>query len=381
MARIVVCGYMVRHPVAGNLLAYFHYALGFHRLGHEVIYLEESGWPFSCYDPETCHWYDHPYKGLRIVRALFAAHDAPIPVIYMNRKTGDVDGASWNEVERRLRETDLLLNVGGVCSLPEFRMCRRRAIIDMDPFFTQVERFGARTLADYHIHFTYGVNIGRDDCTIPTQGIDWRPTLPPVVLDLWDWALPSPDAPFTTVANWGSYGGVTYQGEHHGQKDKEFLRLIDLPRRTSARFELALSGGMEYRALMRDAGWSVRDAGYEIGINISSYISYIKNSRGEFSVAKGAYVKSRSGWFSDRSACYLAAGLPVILQETGFSDWLPTRQGVLSFRTLDEAVGCVAEVARDYPSHRRSARELAERVFAHQVVLPQLLDQAWEGRP
>ena len=105
------------------------------------------------------------------------------------------------------------------------------------------------------------------------------------------------------------------------------------------------------------------------------------NSRGEFSVAKGAYVKSRSGWFSDRSACYLAAGLPVILQETGFSDWLPTGRGVLTYTTLDEAVGCVAEIARDYPSHRRAARELAERVFAHEVVLPQLLDRALEGRP
>ena len=174
---------------------------------------------------------DHPSRGLRIVRDLIAAHQAPIPVIYINRETGDVDGASWNEVEARLRESDLLLNVGGVCSLPEFVLCRRRAIIDMDPLFTQVERFGARTLADYHVHFSYGANIGRDGCTIPTRGIAWRPTVPPVVLDLWEWAQPSPDAPFTTVANWGSYGGVTYQGEYHGQKDQEFLRLIDLPQR------------------------------------------------------------------------------------------------------------------------------------------------------
>jgi hypothetical protein len=379
MARIVVCGYMVRHPVAGNLLAFFQYALGLHRLGHEVVYLEESGWPFSCYDPETSHWYDHPSSGLRIVRDLIAAHQAPIPVIYINRETGDVDGASRDEVERRLRETDLLLNVGGVCYLPEFALCRRRAIIDMDPLFTQVERFGARTLADYHVHFSYGANIGRDGCTIPTREVAWRPTVPPVVLDLWEWAQPSPDAPFTTVANWGSYGGVTYEGEHYGQKDQEFLRVIDLPRRASARFELALSGGQESRARMRDAGWSVKDAGDDIGIDTSSYVKYILNSRGEFSVAKGAYVKSRSGWFSDRSACYLASGLPVILQETGFSDWLPTGRGVLTYRTLDEAVGCVAEIARDYPGHRRAARELAERVFAHQVVLPQLLDRALEG--
>ena len=376
MARIVVCGYMARHPVAGNLLAFFQYVLGFHRLGHEVVYLEESGWPYSCYDPDTQHWVDHPVTGLKIVREMIDSLCVRIPVVYVNRDTGHVDGASWDEVNERLRQADLLVNVGGVCELPMFQQCRRRAIVDMDPLFTQVEMFGARTLNSYHVHFSYGANIGRKGCTIPTCGIEWVPIVPPIVLDLWQWAEPAADAPFTTIANWGSYGSVVYQGTTYGQKDEEFLRLIDLPRHSARRLELSLSGGHERRTILQDAGWSIRDAGDELGTNVQAYRDYIRTSYGEFSVAKNAYVISRSGWFSDRGACYLAAGLPVVLQETGFSDWLPHGAGVLAYGTLEEAASCLEQVTLDYQVHRRAARRIAESVFAHDRVLPRLLDRA-----
>jgi hypothetical protein len=379
VARIIVCGYMVRHPVAGNLLAYFHYVLGLVRLGHEVVYVEESGWPYSCYDPETALWYDHPTTGLRVVRALFAAHNIDVPVIYVNRATQHVDGARHHELERRLRAADLLLNIGGVCYLPQFLLCARRALVDMDPLFTQVERFGARALGDYHMHFSYGANIGQDGCTIPTCGVNWRPTGPPVVLDLWEWAQPPAGAPFTTVANWGSYGKVAHRGAPHGQKDEEFLRLIDLPRHIAERLELALSGADADADRLEQSGWSVCDAGTAIGMDVTAYREYIRASRGEFSVAKNAYVLSRSGWFSDRSVCYLAAGLPVVLQDTGFSAWLPTGRGLLAYRTLEEAADCLQRVAGDYASHRQAARALAAEVFAHDVVLPKLLGCAFGG--
>jgi hypothetical protein len=379
VARIVVSGYMVRHPFAGNLLAYFHYVLGLVRLGHEVVYVEESGWPYSCYDPETSLWCDHPSTGLRVVRALFAAHDVDAPVIYVNRDTRDIEGAGHDELECRLREADLLLNIGGVCYLPPFLLCGRRALIDMDPLFTQVERFGARALADYHAHFSYGANIGQAGCTIPTCGINWRPAVPPVVLDLWEWGCPRAGAPFTTIGNWGSYGKIAHQGASYGQKDEEFLRLIDLPRHTAQRLELALSGAEADAGRLEQAGWLVRDAGVEIGMDVTGYRQYIRASCGEFSVAKNAYVASRSGWFSDRSACYLAAGLPVVLQDTGFSRWLPTGRGLLPYATLEEAADRLGQVAGDYALHRRAAHAIAAEVFAHDTVLPQLLDRAFEG--
>jgi hypothetical protein len=379
MARIVVCGYMLRHPVAGNLLAFFHYVLGLHRLGHQVAYLEESGWPYSCYDPTCQEWQDHPHTGLRIVRALAAEHGMRVPICYVNRDSGQVDGLDWAEVKQMLGAADLLLNVGGVCWLSEFQLCRRRALIDMDPFFTQVAQFGAKVLKDYHVHFTYGGNIGQPGCTVPTCGLDWLPAVPPVVDDLWEGAGPPASAPLTTIANWSSYGGLNHEGEHFGQKDEEFLRLLDLPRCTSQPMELAISGGQEVREHLRRAGWTVRDAGEEVSTDVPTYRAYITRSRGEFSAAKHAYVKTRCGWFSDRSVCYLAAGLPVILQDTGFSDWLPTGQGVLSFSSLDQAVDCIERVNADYPSHRRAARAITAERFDYRVVLPRLLQHALQG--
>jgi hypothetical protein len=381
VTRVVVCGYMVRHPVAGNLLAFFNYVLGFEKLGIDVVYLEESGWPYSAYDPSTKHWVDDPTEGLRIVRALFAAHDVNAPVIYVNRETGRVDGAAWAEVKELLASSDLLLNIGGVCWLHEFAECRHRALVDLDPMFTQVERFGAEVLDDYHTHFSYGANIGKPGCRIPNAGVEWIATQPPVVTSMWQGAAPTADAPFTTISNWGAYGAIEYEGERYGQKDVEFLKILDLPSRTSQPLELAVSGASKVMVdRLHHDGWRVRDAGIEVSVDVDTYRAYIMRSRGELSVAKSAYVKSHSGWFSDRSVCYLAAGLPTILQDTGFTEWLPAGNGVLAFDDATGAVECIERVNADYALHRASAREIAAKVFDHTVVLPRLLNAALASR-
>jgi hypothetical protein len=304
-----------------------------------------------------------------------------IPVCYVNRDSGNVEGAEWKDMKHMLADADLLLNLGGVCWLPEFRFCRCRVLVDMDPLFTQVGRIGVDCPNGHHVHFSYGVNIGTHDCTIPTNGIDWHPTVPPVVPEIWQGSkfarnnCGQADAPFTTVANWSAYGSVIYRGEHYGQKNEEFLHLLELPDRIEQKLELALSGcNEETERLLRTAGWSVRD-GAEISMNMPKYQTYISRSRGEFSVAKHAYVKTRSGWFSDRSVCYLAAGRPVILQDTGFSKWLPTGKGVLAFSSMD-AADCIERVNADYPAHCSEAKQIAEQKFSYKVVLPQLLDSA-----
>jgi hypothetical protein len=382
----VVCGYMVRHPLGGNILAYFHYVLGFHRLGHEVVYLEESGWSDSCFNPVTREYGDDPRVGLRVVRALFASHSLEVPVIYVNRDSGRVEGAEWDEVRGLLKGADLLLNVGGVCWLPDFRLCRRRALIDMDPLFTQIGRFGAEGRDEYHTYFTYGVNIGKPGCTVPTGEVVWIPTVPPVVPEMWNGAekletvrgaeKKAAGSAFTTVANWHAYGAATYRGERYGQKQEEFLRLLNLPKRTTETLELALAGvSAEERNRLQTAGWLVRNA-EELSADARAYQAYITGSRGEFSAAKHAYVKTRSGWFSDRSVCYLAAGLPVILQNTGFTDWLHTEHGVLPFSSLEEAANSLEKVNAEYQTHRHAAKEIAERLFSYHAVLPALLDEA-----
>ncbi len=379
MARIIVCGYMIRNPLAGNVLAFFHYLLGLARLGHRVCYLEESGgWQDPCYDPETRRCGEDPSAGLRTVVNLLSSYSVDIPVCYIHRDTGCTIGLNWTDIKRNLMDADLLLNIGGLCWLPDFRLCRRRALIDMDPFFTQTGRFGGGVLGEHHVFLTYGGNIGRPDCCIPTAGVEWLPTVPPVVADLWENDGVAHDAPFTTIATWDAYGTVSYQGEVYGQKSEEIIRFLELPSRTRWKVELALSGGYDVRERLQGAGWSIRDAG-EVSTNVPTYCAYIKNSRGEFSVAKNAYVKTRSGWFSDRSVCYLAAGLPVILQDTGFSDWLPTGRGLLTFSSLEEAVKCIEAVNGEYAAHRQAAREMAEKTFDYRVVLPQLLQKAFQG--
>lgn len=378
MARIVVCGYMIRHPLAGNLFAYFHYVLGLHLLGHEVLYLEESGWSGSCYNPINRSYSDDPSVGIDAVQTLINTYGVNATVCYVNRDTGTVYGADWQELERMLKTADLLLNIGGVCWLPEFLLCKRRILIDMDPFFTQIGQFAAEGRHDYHAYFSYGAKIGKLDCRIPYDGIEWLPTVPPVVPEIWDCGENRSDAPFTTIANWSAYGETIYQGDHYGQKNEEFLRLLELPSYCSQKLELALSGkdaeiGEIVKPLVA-AGWLVRD-GKEISANLSTYKTYVSSSKGEFSVAKHAYVKTRSGWFSDRSVCYLAAGRPVILQDTGFSDWLSTEYGVLAFSSLQEAVDRIEHVNANYPKHCLAARELAEQIFSYKVVLPRILKE------
>lgn len=383
MARIVINGYMIRHPVAGNTMAYLHYVLGFARLGHEVVYVEESGWPNSCYDPYKHEMGDDPSTGMAVVSALARQYGLELPLYYVNRDTQAVHGGEWSDLTRHLDAADLLLNVGGVCWLPDFLRCQRRAYVDMDPGFTQLGRFGAEAVANHQVHFTYGANFQQPDCSIPDDGIDWRPTVPPVVTDLWNGAVPAEPADssgklqngsLTTITNWNPYGSVTHGGRRFGQKDEEFLRILELPRRTSQAIELTLSGaGADVEQRLRTAGWRIRPA-REVSSHFRTYHAYIMGSRGEFSVAKHGYVVTRSGWFSDRSACYLASGRPVLAQDTGVGEHLPHGDGLLLFETLEDAEAGADRIASGPDRHRAAAREIAVELFASERVLPTLLD-------
>lgn len=377
MARIIICGYMIRHPVAGNLLAFFHYLLGFSKLGHQVVYLEESGWPQSCYDPQSRNYSDNPIPGIQMVKNLLSRFSVNAEVGFINRETGKTYGLAWDDIKQVLTRADLLLNIGGVSWLPEFKLCQRRALIDMDPLFTQVGKFATEGLDNYQTLFSYGINIGKPSCSIPTNGRDWLPTVPPVVPEIWisQVVAPENDIPFTTIANWNAYDSITYEGKAYGQKREEFLQLLNLPKRTALPLELALSSvnSQEHKQL-KLAGWHIRDSHFSK--DFDRYQAYITQSKGEFSVAKQAYVATRSGWFSDRSVCYLASGRPTVLQDTGFSDWLNTGWGVLSFSSLEEAIEALERVNADYEKHQQAAQTIAEEIFSYGRVLSNLLQQA-----
>ena len=378
--KVVVAGHMIRHPVAGNIMAFMSYLIGLCRIGHSVIYVEESGWDGSCYDPRTGIVGDDPGPGIAETTAIARSAGLDVAILYVNRASGAVHGGSWEDVKTALGSADILLNLGGVCWLPEFKLARLLVMVDMDPLFTQLGQFGLGAVDEHHVHLSYGANIGQPGCTVPTAGIDWIPTVPPVVTDLWP-VRPTPElAHFTTIANWSAYSSAERDGVRYGQKDEEFLRFIDLPSRTSQVLEIAAAGipGSAKTAFM-EKGWRIASAA-EVTHDFNRYRDYIGNSRGEFTVAKNAYVKTRSGWFSDRSVCYLASGLPVIVQDTGFSDWLDVGEGILAYSTLEEAVACIESAVDDCERHRIAARAFAEDVFSAEKVLEKLQKKSMETR-
>src|SRR5262249_54147450 len=229
---------------------------------------------------------------------------------------------------------------------------------------------------DHDFYFTVGGNVGSPRCSLPTLGLRWRPVWNPVVLDWWSAERPVTRDRFTTVADWRSYGYLEFEGQVLGPKAEEFRKFIRLPRLAGEEIEIALAIDPEDpdRALLRDRGWRVESP--QAVETPALYRDYVAGSAGEFSCVKGGYAGTRGGWFSDRSACYLAAGRPVILQATGFADLLPTGRGLFSVETVGEAAEAVRAVRRDYALHSAPARAVAEEYFDSDRVIGRLLSEA-----
>ena len=291
---------------------------------------------------------------------------------------GDSAGLPRGEVERRLGGADLLLNVMG--QLEDEDLLARpplRVFLDIDPGFGQMWRqLGLADLFGGHDRFvSVGLNVGSAGCGVPACGLDWIPTLPPVALA--HWPVVEGGSDFTSVATWrGPYAPIELDGRTFGLRVHEFRRFLSVPRRTSAEFKLALAIDPADSAdieRLEKAGWTLLDPGEHVG-DPFAYRRFIQASGAEFTVAKNIYVDSDSGWFSDRSACYLASGRPVVAQETGFGAHLPVGEGLLAFSTPEEAVAAVEDVQRDAASHRKAAREIAVEHFAAPRVLESLVE-------
>lgn len=388
--RAIVTGMIATYPVGGVAWDYGQYALGLERLDWEVWYLEDTGVPAYAVDPATGEYREDPEPGVRFLeRALTTLS----PALGRRWHVRDVAGRTYGLSPAALAEVvagaDLFLNVSGACVLrDEYRGPAPSVFVDTDPgwnHFVIFPRWDAKPLAERgwgyrgHDHFfTYAGRLGRPGCDLPDLGLPWQATRPPVVLDRWR-PRPPGDA-WTTVMVWNNYldeGTPSHGGVAYGAKEREFARVEALPRRAPARFEVAVKGKAP-RARWRDLGWSVRD-GYRTTAEPEQYRAFVEGSRGEFAVAKNVYVATGSGWFSCRSVCYLAAGRPVVLQDTGYADLLPTGCGLLPFRDLDGAAAAVAAVERDYAAHAAAARALAREHFAAERVLGELLERIGLG--
>ena len=353
--KIVVAGMVSDVPAQGGASwAVLQYVLGLRRLGHEVVLIE-------------------PVRSLERSAQYFRrlARTFALDAILLERDSG-------NSIELTRRQTDgadLLLNLSGVLSDPA--AADLAVYVDLDPGFTQAwHTQGIDMGFDRHDRFvTVGRSIGQTTCPIPDCGRTWLTIPQPIVLDHWPYAPRVQHRAATSVGHWRSYGSLVHDGIHYGQRAHATRELIRLPELSNVQVLLALGidpGEADDLAALRRHGWRLTDPA-QVASTPSAYRSFVQGSLLELGIAKHGYVASGSGWFSDRSVCYLASGRPVVAQDTGFSSWLPTGAGLLSFRTAAEAASALDEVAGDYERHRRAARTLAEDVFDSDRVLGDLL--------
>lgn len=381
--RVIVFGILFWYPLAGVTYQFLHYLIGLRRLGYDPYYIEDSGrW---VYDPALNDLTPDASGNIAAVVPVLDAHGFGDRWAFRgNYPDGRCYGLSESRILELYREADAFLNVTGAQEIREEHLaCRRRIYVESDPFASQVKAASGdpKTLAALAAHdtlFTFGENIGADDCTVPVGPFTWLPTRQPVALDLWPVAAPRADAPYSTITTWRNVGkDVTWRGDrYYWTKDREFEKFLDLPRRRpGVGFELAAGVEADVRERLLAHGWRQRDS-VAISRDVERYRDYIRHARGEFTVARDQYVRPRTGWFSDRSACYLAAGRPVITQETGFSKFLPSGRGLFGFTTLEDVLAAVDAIESDYEGHCRAAREIAAECFAAEKVVGSLMRRA-----
>jgi len=381
--KAVVLGLTSKMPLAGITLLTMQYVVGLRRLGFDVYYVEEHGkMPWLLMSPGrtdgaavAAAFIDRLMRrfGLEEGRwAFISPHDRD--------QCYGVPDTALNTV---FREAALVLNLhGGTIPRPEHAAGDRLVYVGTDPVEVEVSLDnGDQGIVDYldpHCaFFTWGENYGNPDCLVPTSDrFAFIPSRQPIVMDLWEPCQGTPSDAFTTIGNWRQpYRAITFRGEvYHWSKHLEFTKFLELPQRCESAFELALINAEEEdHRMLQSHGWRTRDAG-SFSLDLDAYRHYIACSRGEFTVAKDQNVRLRSGWFSDRSASYLACGRPVVTQETGFSNILPTGDGLFAFSTVDEIVEAIAAIDSDYARHSNAARRIAREWFDYRVVLGAMLD-------
>jgi hypothetical protein len=367
---IVVAGALAQRPARpGHAWVFLQYLLGFKRLGREVLLLDRL--PARTSPTEAAAM----AKWLESVMQPFGLDQAWA----LAMPDGSYRGQSQTDVRAVLRSCELLLDINGFLGDDDILGdAATRVFLDIDPGFVQMwKALGlADVLAGHDLFVTVASRMGMQGCRVPTVGVEWTTIKPPVVLERWPVTPVHTSGAFTSVATWrGPFGPVEYEGDTYGLRVHEFRRFIGLPRATDARFEVALDidpADERDRKALRESNWLLQDPASTVP-DFARYRDYITRSKGELCIAKSMYVRTRSGWFSDRSACYLATGRPVLAQETGFSESLPTGEGLISFDSVETAAAGIRRIEADPALHSRAARRIAEESFDSDIVLTQLL--------
>jgi hypothetical protein len=369
--RILFAGIIARYPFGGVTWCSLMYLLGLRALGHEVFYIEDTG---ECvYDPIQNSRAIDPRYGTSYIRDTLGRFGLGDRWAFVNYD-GGYHGRSADEVRRFAAGADLFINLSGGSWFwrDEYARIPRKVFVDSDPAFTQLaiakaEPWYVEFFRRFDHLFTFGSNIGTPASGVPVGTFTWHKTWQPITLE--DWCTDEvPRDRFTSVMTW-QIESFTDVG---GNKDQEFVKFIELPSRTAQRFELAINGP---RQLLRRYGWDAVDA-MAVSRTPWGYRDFVHGSKAEFGVAKHTYVVNRSGWFSDRSECYLASGRPALVQDTGWTAHLPSGEGLLAFSNVEEALDGIDRINADYDRHARRAREIAREHFDANRVLPKFLETA-----
>jgi hypothetical protein len=361
----------------GAAWAVLQYVLGLRRLGHDVCLIE----PLSSRSLQPSAAALGSSQNATYFRQVAQDFGLEGKCSLILEGTSKTVGLPYSELLENAGAADVLLNISGMLDRPELiAHIPVRVYLDLDPVFNQLWHAtqGIDMRFSAHNRFvTVGNALGQPDCAIPTCGLPWIPTFQPVVLESWPRGNGVHHDGFTTVANWRGYGSVQHDGVFYGQKAHSLREFINLPTKTSERFMLALSIHRDERkdldALDRN-GWNLMDPA-KVADTPFKYREFVRGSKAELGIAKSGYVAARSGWFSDRSACYLTSGRPVIAQETGFSRFLPTGSGLFAFRSADDILEAIGGIRSDYQFHSNAARGLAEEYFDSDKVLTRLLEK------
>ena len=381
MTLIIVSGAIANKlNQGGEAWVRLSYVLGLERLGYDVYFVEQISRD-ACVDVHGSPSSFEASANLAYFREVMETFELTDRA-FLLPTDGDTSSAVDRALLQRAESARALINVSGHLTLPALlERIPNKVFVDIDPGYTQY--WHAAGLPGAHVdghdwYFTIGENIGTQHCPIPAGNLHWQATRPPVVLDQWPLVQMNNELRFTTIANWrGSFGPVQVDGKTFGLKVHEFRKVFDLPLRCRLAFEIALNiDPADHKDLfaLRDHGWIISDPA-PAASTPDRFRGYVQQSGAEFSVAQGIYVETNCGWFSDRTARYLASGKPALVQETGFSSNIQSGKGLVAFRTLDEAVAGAESIAANYAAHSRAARALAERYLDSDKVLGKLMQQ------
>jgi len=375
---VIVSGMIAGDPYQGGATwAVLQYVLGLRRLGHEVILIE----PLTPPKRRPPDWNFEESSSADYFRAVVAEFRLEGKAALLLGGTQRTIGMAYDTLRTIAERSEVIFNISGMLA-DEVLLAPipRRVYLDLDPAFIQLwqAEYGIDMRMDAHTHFaTVGQSIGSADCLIPTCERQWIPTAQPILLEEWPTTDHIERDALTTIGNWRGYGSIEFNGEQYGQKAHSLRRFLDLPRHTSEKFTPALAIHPDETndlSALAENGWIVLDP-KTVAATPSKYRRFIQGSKAEFGIAKSGYVASRCGWFSDRSVCYLASGRPVLAQETGFSKWLPTGEGLFAFQTVADVVTAIDLMNSDYGRHARAARALAQEYFDSGKVLSRLIEE------